>query len=115
MFLMISADHTLEQRTRFITQGAGIQMDDQEHGQYKTHHNMQYIIEYESADIKYGSGNPFREHQCDSGDNNERHSQVHDKYIGHFLQGIEFLLLGDGEGMGLSLEYAHRIKHELLP
>jgi hypothetical protein len=112
---VVTVDNPLEQGSGLVAQSACIQMNQQEYGQHKSNYHMQYIVKQESADVKYGIGYLFGEHECYPGDNQQGHAQIHGKYIRHFLQGIELLFFGDGEGMRIPFKYANGIKMKLFP
>ena len=115
MLLVITVYHALEECSRLITQRAGVKMNKQEKGQHKTNHDVQHIIEYQPVDLKDRIGYVLWEHQAQAGNDEQGHAQVHSKYIGYFLKGIEFLFFGYGEGMWFVLKDANGIEATLLP
>ena len=70
---MVSADHTFEQGTGFVPKGAGIKVNDQKHAQYKSHNDMQDIVKQQPGHLEYGGGNPFREHEADTRNDEQGH------------------------------------------
>ncbi len=76
---------------------------------------MQYIIKHECIDIKYRLTDSFREHEPNPGNNQQRHSEIHGKYVRYFLQGIELLFLGDGERMRVTFKNSESIELKLFP
>jgi hypothetical protein len=115
VLFVIAVYHALKQGDRFISQGTGIEVNQQEDGEYKAHDDMQDIVKQESANIEYGAGYFLRKHECNSGDNQQGHTKIHGKYIGYFLKRIEFLFLGDGEGMGITFKNSDGIELKLFP
>lgn len=115
VLLVVAVYHAFEQGTRLISQGAGIEVNHKEDGEYKAHDDMEDIVKQESAYIEYGVGYFLRKHECNSGDNQQGHTKIHGKYIGYFLQGIELLLLGDGEGMRSTFKNPDGIEMKLFP
>ena len=63
MFFVVAVNHTLEKCAWFIAQGTGIDVNYEENRKYKSYHDVERVIEQESADTKKIRGNPLREHQ----------------------------------------------------
>jgi len=115
VLLVVAVDHALEKRSRFISQGAGIKVDRQEYGQNKSNNHMQHIIKQKPADPKYGIGYFLREHECNPGNDQQGHPQVHGKNIGYFLEGIELLFFGDWKRMFFIFKNPYGVELKLFP
>ena len=61
MLFVVAVYHALKKGSRLIPQSTGIEVNQQEDGQYKTRDEVQDIIKQECTDIKYGVADLLRE------------------------------------------------------
>jgi hypothetical protein len=115
VFFVVSVNHAFEQGPGLISQSTGIQVNQQENGQHKSNNHMQHIIKQESADIEYGVGYELRKHKRNPGNDQQRHAQIHGKYVGYLLQRIELLFFGDRKGMRAPFKNSNGIEMKLFP
>ena len=115
VLLVVAVDHALEECSRLISQCTGIDVNHKEEGKHKTNDDMKDIIKQESADLKYGIGYFLRVHKPNPGYYDQWHTQIHDHYIGYFLQGIELLFFGNGEWMRATFKNPDGVEMKLLP
>ena len=82
---MISGYNAPEQGCWPGTKGTGINMNDQEHRNKKSHGYVQNIRKDKSAYPEYFIYCHFGEHQAQSGYDQERHCNIHCENIAEFL------------------------------
>ena len=107
---MPAAQHCPEVRSGRFTNGAEVNMDEHEQGEYEARYNVKQVGQMQSAGSEYLLyKNQFRVDHGESGNDDDRHEEIQYRHVTYFLQRIEFTFAINRVWSFFSLENAEHV------